>query len=999
MPVQRNYNSIPKPLYNDVKQHIQGMLDRNWIQKSKSSWSSPVVVVRKKDGTIRLCCDFRLLNKKTVPDKHPLPRIQEALDNLKGSKFFSTLDLSRAYYQGYMAEDSRSKTAFVTPWGFYEWVRIPFGLSNAVPAFQRFMEGTIEDYRDEFAIPYLDDTIVYSATAAEHIEQIRSILKRFQEKGLKLNLSKCHLFKNKVTYLGRTVNKDGYRMDESSVQAVRELKNRKIETVGEVRQLLGLLSYHRRHVQDFAKLAKPLTDLLLVKDEGAETKIKTNKGSVHSKQKIQWGALHQAALEKLIDLVSNPPILAYPDYTSEFFLHTDASAAGLGAILYQKQSKDTRVIAYASRTLKPSEKNYHSSKLEFLAMKWAITEKFRDYLGYADSFKVYTDNNPLLFVMGLNKPNATIQRWVSELAEYKFTVHYRPGVINKDADCLSRLPLDVESFMDSCKENASLNTFEELVATVSATPGEESSLCRFQPEIETMLAKITALPEIEPLENLKGDQEADEYIKPVIEVIRGSRDGKTVTQPDSKVLLRQRKRLYIDQEGILRRKCQDANQIVLPLKHRGIIYQALHTDMGHLGAERVLQLARKRVYWPRMQTDIEEYTQKRCRCLAQRRTRQQPVAPLVSIHSTTPMELVAIDYLHLDKSSSGHEYILLIVDHFTRFAQAYPTKNKSATTAAKHLYNDFILRFGIPARIMHDQGKEFENSLFQNLERFSGVTKTRTTPYHPQTNGSVERMNSTLLQMLRTLPEEQKSRWPEKLNKLTFAYNSTKHSSTGFSPHFLMFGREPILPVDLCLGLLPQEKMLPAKNYSKFVKDWEDQMTEAYTIAKERCDKVKDYAEEHWRNRLIASKLKPGDRVLVKHTREQGGPGKLRAYWEQEVYEVLKCDGQGVVYEVMPIKKGKKRTLHRNMLLPCEMLEEADITVGDHKECNQQLKRSQRNTKSAPVPTEAESDSSDEDEAELVKESVENTSCSSNESGSDVNVECQQVESKEKRNR
>ena len=194
VPVQRNYNAIPRPLYNDVKKHIQNMLDRNWIKKSQSSWSSPVVVVGKKDGGFRLCCDFRLLNKKTIPDKHPLPRIQETLDSLQGSKYFSVLDLSRAYYQGYMAKDSREKTAFVTPWGFYEWVRIPFGLKNAVPKFQRFMENNIEDFRDEFASPYLDDTIVYSKTAPEHIEHIRKVLQKFREKGLKLNIKNVTYF-------------------------------------------------------------------------------------------------------------------------------------------------------------------------------------------------------------------------------------------------------------------------------------------------------------------------------------------------------------------------------------------------------------------------------------------------------------------------------------------------------------------------------------------------------------------------------------------------------------------------------------------------------------------------------------------------------------------------------------------------------------------------------------------------------------------------------------
>ena len=187
-------------------------------------------------------------------------------------------------------------------------------------------------------------------------------------------------------------------------------------------------------------------------------------------------------------------------------------------------------------------------------------------------------------------------------------------------------------------------------------------------------------------------------------------------------------------------------------------------------------------------------------------------APLQSIISSAPMELVAIDFLHLEKSSGGHEYILIIVDHFTRFAQAYATKNKSSTTAAKHLYDDFVLRFGVPSRILHDQGREFENKLFTELNQLCDISRSRTTPYHPQGNGAAERMNRTLLGMLRTLPESQKSQWHKKINKCLFAYNATRHESTGYSPFFLMFGRKPKLPLD---GLLKADKERE-QNYSRY---------------------------------------------------------------------------------------------------------------------------------------------------------------------------------------
>ena len=226
IPVQKRYNAIPRPLYAEVKNHVQNMLDRGWITKSKSAWSSPVVITKKKSGGIRFCVDYRLVNKKTIQDKHPIPRIQEALDTLINSKFFTVMDLTRAYYQGFLTESSRCKTAFVTPWGFYQFTRIPFGLTNAVAAFQRYMEETLEEERMKYALPYLDDTIVHSESVATHIEHVRNVLRRFQAKGLKLNINKCDFCKLEAKYLGRIVSKDGYRMDERSVQSVRNLLDR-----------------------------------------------------------------------------------------------------------------------------------------------------------------------------------------------------------------------------------------------------------------------------------------------------------------------------------------------------------------------------------------------------------------------------------------------------------------------------------------------------------------------------------------------------------------------------------------------------------------------------------------------------------------------------------------------------------------------------------------------------------------------------------------------------
>ena len=316
--------------------------------------------------------------------------------------------------------------------------------------------------------------------------------------------------------------------------------------------------------------------------------------------------------------------------------------------------------------------------------------------------------------------------------------------------------------------------------------------------------------------------------------------------------------------------------------------------------------------------------------MKQRRPHQKKRAPLQSITSSSPMDLISIDFVHLETSSGGYEYILTIVDHFSRFLQAYATKDKSANTAARHLYQDFIPRFGIPARLLHDQGKEFENGLFHNLEKLCGITRSRTTPYHPETNGQCERMNQTIIAMLRTLEESQKSRWKDSLSHLAHAHNCTRNSSTGFSPYYLLFGREPSLPIDLILYT-----KLPPKNIShnQYLKNMQASMKEAYKIASKKSDQRKASDRiRHNNSNAITHRLEIGDRVLVRNKGEKGGPGTLRSYWEQEVYTIVDCKGDsGVVHSVRPENKENERirNVHRNMLLPCKHLSSENTEISN----------------------------------------------------------------------
>ena len=357
-PVQKNYVAVPRPLYPKIKSYIEDLLNRQFIRKLRSPYSSPVVCVQKKDQSLRLCVDYRALNQKTIPDHHPIPWIQESLDNLGGNSWFSVLDQGKAYHQGFVSESSQHLTAFITPWGLYEWVSIPFGLRNALGAFQRFMEGCLDGLRDEICTPCLDDIIVYSKSFQDHINLLRKVFEHLREHCVKLKPKKCKFFRREVNFLGRVVSADGYKLDPATIAPVLNLAKTPPKTVGHVRQVVGLLGYYCRYIRDFSRIAKPIYDFLASKNtsRGSTSKEivenqrqqKQKQGQLPSNHPVNWTSEHQLVLENLLQQLTTPPIMAYPDCNKSFILHTDASKAGLGGVLYQEQNDTLRVIAYGS---------------------------------------------------------------------------------------------------------------------------------------------------------------------------------------------------------------------------------------------------------------------------------------------------------------------------------------------------------------------------------------------------------------------------------------------------------------------------------------------------------------------------------------------------------------------------------------------------------------------------------------------------------------------------
>ncbi|XP_076745452.1 retrovirus-related Pol polyprotein from transposon opus [Maylandia zebra] len=947
-----------------VRKHIQELLDAGVIRESESPFASPIVVVRKKNGQVRLCIDYRRLNLQTIKDAYSLPKLEDTFSALNGSQWFSVLDLKSGYYQIEVEEADKPKTAFVCPLGFWEFNRMPQGVTNAPSTFQRLMERCMGDMHLKDALVFLDDVIVFSRTLEEHEERLMKVLTRLKEFGLKLSPEKCVFFQTSVRYLGHVVSRNGVRTDPEKISA---LKTWPVpQTLRELKSFLGFAGYYRRFVKGYSSIVKPLHNLTSGYPPSHKKSKVNARQSAHQYHDPKdpfggrWTPACQEAFESVIQSLTTAPVLAFADPQKPYILHTDASTTGLGAVLYQEQEGQLRVIGYASRGLSRSENRYPAHKLEFLALKWSVTEKFSDYL-YGNHFTVVTDSNPLTYILTSAKLDATSYRWLAALSTFSFKLLYRPGKQNGDADGLSRRPhggladdlksqKEIERIQQFTQDHLcdpdNINAVNQSVVkaicerqfTYSVSPDNEREAdadCVALVEVlavspsavpdsygqEEQFGGLPTIPHLTEAE-LADEQRADQCIKHVISQIEyGDTPPPTVrTQlPELPLLLRELNRLELRNNVLYRRRqerSQKTYQLVLPAELRNTVLTSLHDHMGHMGVDRTLDLVRSRFYWPRMALDVERKVKTCGRCV-RRKARPERAAPLVNINTTRPLELLCMDFLSLEADRSGTKDILVITDHFTKFAVAIPTPNQKARTVARCLWENFMVHYGIPEKLHSDQGPDFESRTIKELCQVAGIHKVRTTPYHPRGN-PVERFNRTLLDMLGTLRDQDKSCWRDHVRPLVHAYNCTRNEVTGFSPYELMFGRQPRLPVDLAFNLPVQEEQ--HSSHSEYVQKLKSRLKESYKLAMDKAAKMAHKNKMRFDRHVTASDLEAGDRVLVRNVRIRG-KHKISDKWEHTVHVVVRRAGNLPVYTVKPENKdGPLRTLHRDLLLPCGYL-------------------------------------------------------------------------------
>ena len=713
------------------------------------------------------------------------------------------------------------------------------------------------------------------------------------------------MFSRKLKYLGHVVSGAGVECDPEMIEPVKDWP---IPTnVKELQRFLGFANFYRKFVQGFGSIAQPLTALTGGQKKHCKSK-KNVKGQKKEAPEWKWGEEQQDAFDKLRQALVSHPVLGYPDFSKPFLVRTDASTSGLGAVLCQDQGDRAGpcVLAYASRSLKPSEKNYSPYKLEFLAMYWAITQKFSQYLASSErEFTLTTDHNPLTYVLSKAKLDAAGHRWLAELMQYNFSVKYKPGAANVDADALSRLH----------EETIPAEVVQATCRTLSESDEWEGYLQCIMPVATARSHQLSASEHRQPL-NWREEQGKDPVLCRLKRILEGKVEPDEKKElPAIKRWLKERGKLYL-KDGVLYRAPQNwPHQILCPAHRVELVLTKCHAEMGHQGRDRTLLLCRLRFYWLGMARSVEDFVRSCERCVRGKACHLPHRAPLHPMVSTEPLDLVCMDFVGLESSKGGYNSILVITDHFTKWAIAVPTRNQTAVTVAKALQSSLFYTIGIPRRIHSDQGACFEAKVIKHLCDIHGVQKSRTSPYHPEGDGITERFNRTLLNMLRTLDEPQKENWKSHVERLVHAYNSTEHASTGYSPYFLMHGRHPRLPVDSLIGDIVIDEEDP--DYDDFATELREQLQDAYRLTSSRSKVASASQKKSYDKKVRGVAPEVGDLVLVRKLGTKG-KHKIQDKYEREVYVIVARDRPDIpVYRVRRDDGiGRERTLHRNHLLP-----------------------------------------------------------------------------------
>ncbi|KAJ9505128.1 hypothetical protein QJQ45_020265, partial [Haematococcus lacustris] len=891
---------LSKPEQEELKRQIQDYLSKGMIEPSSSPYAAPILFVQKKSGGLRMCIDYRQLNKLTQRDQYPLPRIDDLFDRLSGCSVFSSLDLQAGYHQNRITPKDVPKTAFRTPEGHFQFKVLSFGLTNAPATFQRVMNDAFAPVLGKCALVYLDDILVMSKSLPEHLQHLRLVFDLLRKNKLYAKMSKCEFMQLTLRFLGHVISAGAISVDPDKVRAIVDWPVP--SSLTQLQSFLGAANFVRKFVHNFSAISAPLTDLC-------------GKLSAtfpwHS-----WPDHERLAFYELKAAVANVPMLRLPDHTQPFQVYCDASLQGVGAVLMQ----DGYPLAYLSKKLSSAEVNYTTGEQEMLALVTACKE-WRCYLEGVP-FTLFTDHKPLISLPTQKNLSRRQARWMELLSRFDFKLEYIPGPVNP-ADPLSRLITGPQEGATVCamltRRQAKLSCGGEgasgaraLEANAPAAVTAKSSLT---PEITENTADTSHNRDLVPLVTCTSDTSVHYPAAPAHplglsdQLIQGYRlDPAFNAEADLSSM-------YQDTHGLWRLTSKDKVVVPNDSELRNHILHEMHDAVysGHVGISKTLERVSRVFWWNTMRADVRYYVSTCDACQRDKASTLKPGGLLnpLSIPDYR-WESVSMDFItKLPSGSHGYDAICVFVDRLSKMVHFVPCREDLKARRFAQLFIDHVYKLhGMPAELISDRGSLFTSVFWREVMRRCGSKPALSSSYHPQSDGQTERYNRVLEEMLRHYISPTQSDWPDYLALAEFAVNNSWQESIQSTPFLVNTGQSP---VTVGLRDLPYGGRCPSAH--AFTRWWQDAVANARKCMAAAQSRQAAYANKARRD----VEYKVGQKVLLSTKNLKLQPGKARKLIPRYVgpFEILLLVGAVAVKLDLPASMSRLHPVfHVSLIKP-----------------------------------------------------------------------------------